>query len=51
MSTSNIAPWFDRLTNIIYQYNLTSRIYNMDKTGFQEGESSIGKVAGSRAIK
>ena len=28
MSTSNIAPWFDHLTDIIHQYNLTSsRIY------------------------
>jgi len=52
MSTSRIAPWFDQLTNVIHQYNLTSsRIYNMDETGFQEGESSIKKVVGSRAIK
>jgi len=52
MIPSNIAPWFDRLNNIIRQYNLTSsRIYNMDETGFQEGESSIKKVAGSKAIK
>ena len=52
ISTSNIAPWFDQLTNIIHQYNLTSsQTYNMDETGFQEGESSIRNVVGSRAIK
>jgi hypothetical protein len=52
MSTSNIAPWFGRLSDVIHHYNLiSSRIFNIDEPGFQEGESSIRKDAGSRAIK
>ena len=52
MTEANITPWFERLRTVVDQYNiLSSRIYNMDETGFQEGENTKSKVIGSIDIR
>lgn len=52
VTEANIAPWFDRLREIVALYNIrATNLYNMDETGTQEGESSTRKVAGNASIR